>query len=230
MGAMELNDVQVELEGYACRLGLARFEAVEVKESPPGLLDEISQLVNDYVARSVEMPEEFVKGVRDTLRQGGFKPSGRNRPASEYLLRDLAESGEFHFVNNLVDINNLLSLRHFLPMSVVDAGKFSGEAHLRLGYEKERYVFNPSGQELDLTGLIVVADSYGGASRAMGSPIKDSQFAKLSDETTSALAVVYANPRLVNELHMEQILSEWADLARKFAGAHSAQTRVIAAE
>jgi len=227
---MELNDVQVELDGCACRLGLALFEAVEVKESPPGLLDEISQLVNDYTARGVEMPEDYVKGVRDTLRQGGFKPSGRNRPASEYLVRDLAATGEFHYVNNLVDINNLLSLRHFLPMSVVDAGKFSGEAHLRLGYEKERYVFNPSGQELDLTGLIVVADFYGGASRAMGSPIKDSQFAKLTDETASALVVVYANPRLVNELHMEQILGEWADLSRKFAGAHSAQTRIVTVE
>ncbi len=227
---MELKDVQVELDGYACRLGLVLFEAVELKESPPGLLDEISQLVNDYVARGVEMPEKFVSGIRDTLRQGGFKPSGRNRPASEYLLRDLAESGEFHFVNNLVDINNLLSLRHFLPMSVVDTGKFSGEVHLRLGYEKERYVFNPSGQELDLTGLVVVADSYGGASKAMGSPIKDSQFAKLADDTTSALAVVYGCPKLVNELHMEQILGEWADLTRKFAGADGTQTRVVTTE
>src|SRR4030042_6779526 len=150
---MELDDARVELDGYACRLGLALFDAVEVKDSPPGLLDEISQLTNDYLSRGVEMPEEFERGLRGMLRRGGFKPSGRNRPASEYLLRDLAATHEFHFINNLVDINNLLSLRHFLPMSVLDADGFTGELHLRLGYEKERYVFNPSGQDFDLSGL-----------------------------------------------------------------------------
>ena len=174
--------------------------------------------------RFAPRPEnDFADYIRTYYRECRARFDGIEAIAGKWMFRDL--------IPGMSDFDTRFIVRD--GMTADDWCRMStavGEAHLRLGYEKERYVFNPSGQELDLTGLIVVADSYGGASRAMGSPIKDSQFAKLSDETTSALAVVYANPRLVNELHMEQILSEWADLARKFAGAHSAQTRVIAAE
>ena len=224
---MELERLRVELDGFAGRFGLALFEQVALKTSPPGLLDEISALTGDYLARGVEMPEEFVKGVRGLLRQGGFKPSGRNRPASEYLMRDLAEAREFNYINNLVDINNMLSLRHFLPMSVLDADKFTGDPQLRLGREKERYVFNPSGQDLDLTGLIVTADFYGGDSRALGSPIKDSMAGKLTNETRTALAVVYSHPQLSTERQMEDILAEWCELTRKHASGAGFHTRVV---
>ena len=216
--------------GYAARLGVAYFPEVAIGDTPPALLDEISQLCGDYLARGVDMPEDFVKGVRALLRQGGFKPSGRNRPASEYLIRDLIETREFKYINNLVDINNLLSLRHFLPMTVLDAAKFQGSLELRVGREDESYVFNVSGQELDLTGLIVAADATEGESRAMGSPIKDSQFAKLAPETQSAVAVVYSHPRLTTEAQMELILAQWCDLSRKHAGARASFTRVLTAE
>lgn len=226
-----MNDIRVGLPaGYAARLGVAYFPEVAIGDTPPGLLDEISQLCGDYLARGVDMPEDFVKGVRALLRQGGFKPSGRNRPASEYLIRDLIEEREFKYINNLVDINNLLSLRHFLPMTVLDAAKFQGALELRVGREDEAYVFNQSGQELDLTGLIVAADATEGESRAMGSPIKDSQFAKLAPETQSAVAVVYSHPRLTSEAQMELILAQWCDLARKHAGARASFTRVLTAE
>ena len=226
-----MNDIRVGLPaGYAARLGVAYFPEVAIGDTPPALLDEISQLCGDYLARGVDMPEDFVKGVRALLRQGGFKPSGRNRPASEYLIRDLIEEREFKYINNLVDINNLLSLRHFLPMTVLDAAKFQGALELRVGREDEAYVFNQSGQELDLTGLIVAADATEGESRAMGSPIKDSQFAKLAPETQSAVAVVYSHPRLTSEAQMELILAQWCDLARKHAGARASFTRVLTAE
>lgn len=227
---MELERLRVELDGVAGRFGLALFEQVAIKTSPPGLLDAISTLTGDYLARGVQMPEEYVKGVRGLLRQGGFKPSGRNRSASEFLLRDLADVREFNYINNLVDINNLLSLKHFLPMSVLDAGRFEGDPHLRLGRGKERYVFNPSGQELDLTGLIVAADYYGGDSRALGSPIKDSMDGKLTPDTQSALAVVYSHPQLTTERQMEDILQEWCDLVRKYASGAGFHVRVVTTE
>ncbi len=226
-----MKDIRVELpQGYAARLGVAHFAEVAMADAPPALLDEISQLCGDYLARGVDMPDAFVKGVRALLRQGGFKPSGRNRPASEYLIRDLIETREFKYINNLVDINNLLSLRHFLPMTVLDAGKFQGALEIRLGREKESYVFNQSGQELDLTGLIVAADATEGESRAMGSPIKDSQFAKLAPETQSAVAVVYSHPSLTSEAQMEAILQQWCELSRKHASARGMETRVLTAE
>src|SRR5690606_22849271 len=57
--------------------------------------------------------------VRDLLRKGGFKPTGRSKPASEYLLR-AAGDGQLAAINAAVDACNVASLHSGLPISVVD--------------------------------------------------------------------------------------------------------------
>lgn len=52
-------------------------------------------------------------------RNGRYKPTGRGKPANEYLLR-AANDGTFPSINGLVDSNNLLSLEHMVPISVWD--------------------------------------------------------------------------------------------------------------
>src|SRR6188768_1912113 len=71
--------------------------------------------------------EDRVKNsVRDLLRHGGFKPSGRSKPASEYLVTAHAEN-RWPRINPLVDICNVVSLQSVLPISLVDADKVTGD-------------------------------------------------------------------------------------------------------
>src|SRR5689334_19115550 len=61
-------------------------------------------------------PSEPVKtAVRDLLRHGGFKPAGRSKPASEYLVAAIAEN-RFPRINALVDACNVVSLHSALPI------------------------------------------------------------------------------------------------------------------
>src|SRR5262245_36025994 len=60
--------------------------------------------------------------VRDLLRHGGFKPAGRSKPASEYLVGALAED-RFPRINALVDTCNVVSLHSGLPISLVDVDR-----------------------------------------------------------------------------------------------------------
>ena len=56
------------------------------------------------------VPSETVKNaVRGLLRHGGFKPSGRSKPASEYLIGAVLE-GRFPRINAGVDACNVVSL------------------------------------------------------------------------------------------------------------------------
>ena len=48
--------------------------------------------------------EEARQAVRDLLRHGGFKPTGRSKPASEYLVRTAEETG-LSTINLVVDIS-----------------------------------------------------------------------------------------------------------------------------
>jgi hypothetical protein len=49
------------------------------------------------------------EAVRVLLRHGGFKPSGRSKPASEYLVRAVSD-GALSSINACVDVCNIASL------------------------------------------------------------------------------------------------------------------------
>src|SRR5437763_2915545 len=49
------------------------------------------------------------EAVRAMLRHGGFRPAGRSKPASEYLLKAAAD-GQLQAINAAVDICNAVSL------------------------------------------------------------------------------------------------------------------------
>ena len=233
---MNLQEVRYDFpDGFKAIFGVVYFSRVVVADSS----EELKALINDFCVRLLERCKSSdgsfealsnMKSVRGLLRQCGFQPSGRNRPANEYLLRQMMETGTFQFILNLVDINNYLSLKYGLPMSVLDAGKFSGIPLLRLGKTNESYVFNPSGQEIDLECLIVIADEKdtgAGESIPIGSPIKDSMIGKISKETTSAIGVVYAPAEDKFAGIVESVLNEWVLLSQRFSNAKTWDTRVI---
>jgi hypothetical protein len=128
--------------------------------------------------------------VRQMLRHGSYKPTGRGKPASEYLLNAALE-GRFPRVANVVDAANLASLESLLPISLLDVDRAGSEAFaVRRGRAGERYVFNASGQELDLQDLLLTAVLP--QDTPCGSPVKDSQATKVAPDTRRILGIVYA--------------------------------------
>ncbi len=129
--------------------------------------------------------------VRRLLRHGGFKPSGRSKPASEYLV---TAHGELHFprINAAVDACNVASLFSGLPISLVDLDRTHGDLTIRICPPSTSYVFNPSGQLIDASGLLAVYDDDG----PTGTPVKDAQRTKTHDGTRTTLSVVWGTSAL----------------------------------
>lgn len=136
-------------------------------------------------------PHEAVKtAVRDLLRHGGFKPAGRAKPAAEYLV-GAAERGALGSINAVVDACNVVSLHSGLPISVVDLDR--AREPLRVGIAgQERYVFNASGQEIDVRGLLCLFDADGPCANA----VKDAQRTKTTPETRRTLSLVWGTTAL----------------------------------
>jgi DNA/RNA-binding domain of Phe-tRNA-synthetase-like protein len=124
--------------------------------------------------------------VRDLLREGGYKPTGRGKPASEYLV-GAAEAGRLTAINPAVDAINAASLASGLPISVVDPDLVRPPFEVRIGREGERYVFNSAGQEIDVAGLLVAADHEGPCANA----VKDAQRAKTHAGTRRVVVFVW---------------------------------------
>lgn len=129
--------------------------------------------------------------VRDLLRHGGYKPTGRGKPASEYLLRAVAE-GALGAINAAVDACNAASYHSGLPISVVDLDRARAPFSLAIAPAGTRYVFNASGQEIDVAGLLCLCDADGPTANA----VKDAQRTKTSGATTRTLSVVWGTRAL----------------------------------
>lgn len=126
--------------------------------------------------------------IRALLRHGGFKPSGRSKPASEYLVRAIDE-GLLDSINLAVDACNVVSYHSGIPISVVDLDRVTPPLRVAIAAEGDRYVFNASGQEMDLAGLLCVFDAEGPCANA----VKDSQRTKTHGGTRRTLSVLWGN-------------------------------------
>jgi DNA/RNA-binding domain of Phe-tRNA-synthetase-like protein len=129
--------------------------------------------------------------VRDLLRKGGFKPTGRSKPASEYLLR-AAGDGALASINAAVDACNVASLHSGLPISVIDLDRAAPPLRVALPPPGASYVFNPAGQVIDIGGLVSLWDAEG----PCAGPVKDSQRTKTHPGTRRTLSLVWGTRAL----------------------------------
>jgi DNA/RNA-binding domain of Phe-tRNA-synthetase-like protein len=128
--------------------------------------------------------------IRGMLRFGAYKPTGRGKPSSEYLL-GAALNGEFPLVNGPVNVNNAISLEWGYPASIFDLELCGAELLLRRGTAGESYVFNPSGQIIDVKDLLCVCRKDGDAWLPCGNPVKDAMETKTRESTRHVAAVIY---------------------------------------
>lgn len=171
----------------------------------------LTQLLSPQAETEFQSSDELRKQVRDLLRVGGFKPTGRSKPASEYLIRAASE-GQLGSINLAVDVCNVVSLHSGLPISVFDRDLAEGALAIDIAQPGTSYVFNRSGQEMDIGGLLCVFDQLGPCANA----VKDSQRTKTHDQTQSTTTVIWGTrqqpdyTRRVAEWYI-QLLAPFAD-------------------
>lgn len=150
----------------------------------------ISPAIHDLLRLDAPAPlqrDESVRAaVRDMLRVGGYKPTGRGKPASEYLVR-AATDGTLASINIAVDICNGVSLHSGFPISIVDLDRAREPFRIDIAAPGTSYVFNASGQVIDVAGLVCLFDADG----ACASAVRDAQRTKTHGETRSTLSVIW---------------------------------------
>lgn len=151
----------------------------------------ITELLDKSAVAPLGADDATRSAVRKLLRQGGYKPSGRGKPASEYLLR-AAEGGALEGINMAVDTCNAVSLHSGLPISVIDLDRARPPFRVALAPDGARYVFNAAGQEIDLTGLLCLHDADGPCANA----VKDAQRTKTHEATVRTLSLVWGSREL----------------------------------
>jgi DNA/RNA-binding domain of Phe-tRNA-synthetase-like protein len=181
--------------------------------TPPG----IATLLASDADFPLQRDEVVRTALRDMLRLGGYKPTGRGKPASEYLVRAASE-GSLISINLAVDACNAVSLHSGFPISVIDLDLAREPFRIAVAEAGDSYVFNSGGQQIDLGGLLCLWDADGPCANA----VRDSQRTKTGPETQHTLSVVWGVAG--HEQRLERAVAEY----RKLLESAGAQTILIA--
>lgn len=206
--------------------GVVEARGVTIGPAPAALAEGLDVLIARRAAQEEFPPAELRDGIRGLLRSGGYKPSGRGKPASEYLAA-AARKGTFPRISSAVDAANRYSLLTGLPISLLDLdAALTGTTGLviRNGAPGESYVFNASGQEIDVAGLLCVAREDGGP---VGNSVKDSLETRTSDATRDLLAVIWCSSDVAPADVVERMAAQLGEQLAEHAGAASVESCVL---
>jgi DNA/RNA-binding domain of Phe-tRNA-synthetase-like protein len=157
---------------------------VSLKKIDEKLFEEIKMFcrqINEstYMEQIANMPE--IIDAREAYKRLGKSPS-RYRVSSEALLRRVVQGKGLYQINNVVDINNLVSLKSRYSVGTYDLDKLKPPISFTVGGEGQTY--KGIGKEMvNIENMPVFADSEGN----FGGPTSDSERAMITMNTSKIL-------------------------------------------
>ena len=145
---------------------------------------------------------------RNAYKSFGKDPS-RYRLSSEALYRRIARGLGLYKVNNVVDINNLISLESAYSVGTYDLDKLSGEIHFTIADEGETYEGIGKG-EINISHLPVFYDEKG----KFGSTTSDSVRAMI---TTDAKHILMNIISFNGDSELDKYMNKACEYLEKYA-------------
>lgn len=194
---------------------------VNVEPSDATLVNELQSSASEVIAgKDVHAIAEFprIKDARDFYRRAGKEP-GRYRSSSEQLLRRIAGGKGLYFINNVVDINNLISIRSHFSVGSYDLGRLTPPLSFTIGAAGAAYQGIGKGL-INLESLPIFEDAGG----PFGSPTSDSERALITTETKELLMIVIS----FSGVHgLNNILDDSVGYLERFARACNVARSII---
>lgn len=211
-----------ELKDQCPQLCLGCVQAkVTVKASPDELLNLLDERQKEICgAMNVEELAGLrqLEASRETYKRLGKNP-GRYRNSAEALMRRILLGKGIYVINNVVDINNLISLKSNCSVGSYNVHKLRGAVEFTVGGEDEYYV--GIGKELiNLENLPILTDDSG----KFGSPTSDSERAMIKDDTKEIITIMFS---FGGEEGIPEYLTEARELLTKYASARDIETAIV---
>ncbi|MDF2884572.1 MAG: hypothetical protein K0R54_5139 [Clostridiaceae bacterium] len=162
---------------------------VDVESSSDSLWKEI----NDYcevLKKEIHIEDlaslPRIKDGREIYKKLGKVPS-KYRLSSEALIRRILQGKGVYKINNIVDINNLISLKSKFPVGSYNIKNLHSPISLMIGKEGEQYKGIGKGN-ISIENLPVLTDSIS----SFGSPTSDSERAMITNNVSEILMCIFS--------------------------------------
>jgi DNA/RNA-binding domain of Phe-tRNA-synthetase-like protein len=188
------------------------IDATEVTNGPtdPGLVAAFEAEQAATLARLGDTPLSEVPSLaawRRAFRAFGVDPTAY-RSASEALLRRLTKQGSIPSINTLVDIGNLVSIRHAVPVAMFDVASILGGLTVRFATGDESFTdLGSEAVESPEPGEVIFVDAAGHVAARRWCWRQSAESAS-SSSTTHILVTVEGH----HESARQDILAARADL------------------
>jgi len=207
----------------ALALGVLAADEVSHRPLPPEFDAERDQVVARWATGYAGRPPADIPGVaevRAMFHRLDLDPT-KTRPSSEALLRRALQGKGLPRVSPVVDVCNLCSLEHQLPLGLYDHDRVRGPVRVRVGRERDGYD-GIRKERVNLSGRLLLADDEG----PFGAPTSDSLRTAITERTRRVLVVVFCpGERAAGEL--TPALEHLADRIARFCGGRAVAVRVL---
>ena len=159
---------------------------------------------------------------REAYRTFGAKP--KKYPSSvENLVRRTLKGESLRSINPLVDLGNIVSLKHLLPVGGEDLDRVEGDIRLTRAGENEPAIQLLGEKEgrAPKAGEVIYTDDRGAICRRWN--WKEADRTKLTEDTQRAVLVLEALPP-VTRSELEEAMAELQELVRAHTGAAVTKT------
>lgn len=194
---------------------------VKVEKSSKELLSEIERSCEDIqdsmkLADIVLLPR--INDSRVCYKALGKDPR-RYRNSSEAMLRRVIQGKGLYHINNVVEVNNLVSVKEAFSLGTYDTANFVGELVWKAAPEGAQY--EGIGKDmLNIEFLPALTDDLG----PVGTPTSDSVRAMITENTTEILMLIYS---FSGAEGLMEILKEAGRLLEKYCYAEDIEYRVV---
>ncbi|MBX3063004.1 MAG: hypothetical protein KF726_08510 [Anaerolineae bacterium] len=190
--------------------------------TPEALKTEYATEQQATITRIGSMPLSELPSLaawRGVFRGFGVDPT-QYRNAAEALLRRLTKQGDIPFINTMVDLANLVSIRYALPVAVFDTQDTTGAVTVRLARGDERFtVLGQSDPEHPEAGEVIFVDEADLVSARRWCWRQSAQSA--ANETTSNVIVTVEAHHSNARPEIEAALHNLSALLERYAGAEA---------
>ena len=194
---------------------------VKVEASSESLLKEIDEYCED-INKKISLEDiaslTRIKDAREVYKKLGKAPS-KYRVSSEALMRRILQKKGIYKINNIVEINNLISLKSNFAVGSYNVENIQSPICLTVGEEGEKY--KGIGKDLiNIGNLPVLSDSLS----TFGSPTSDSERAMITNEVNEIIMFIYS---FSGKAEVDRYLNYAKELLQKYGEAKNISIRVI---
>lgn len=197
----------------------ADVDLKEHKENLKLLLKETYQQVQEAYKTEDLAQLNTIAHIRKAYQLTGKSPS-RYRNSAEALMRRATQGKDIYYVNTLVDINNLLSLKYQIPIGSYDMDRVQGEVMLQIAEKGSSYQ-GIGKADINIEDMIVIGDDLG----PFGSATSDSVRCMISEETKHMMMCFYLFD--AQDYDIDAMFDDALSLLSEYTNAKNIQMKIV---